>query len=56
MLVCWYRILDLLPGIGKVKADLIFKTISDNQGRIDFNGLSGNKWSSKLDTYQGLLQ
>ena len=42
--VAWHRILQLIEGIGKVRASEIIKVIHSNAGRIDFAAFSGKKY------------
>lgn len=54
--VAWHRILQLIEGIGKVRASEIIKVIHSNAGRIDFAAFSGKKYYFTIYQLQELFE
>ncbi len=54
-MVSWNRILRLIPGIGDITAGKILAHIRTFNGRIDFSGFLGHKYSPELKKLEGIL-
>ena len=54
--VAWHRILQLLEGIGKVRASEIISVVHGNAGRIDFSSFSGRKFYPELQSLEQLYE
>ncbi len=54
--VAWHRILQLVEGIGKVRASEIITVIHANSGRIDFGAFKGRKYYDAIYALQSLFE
>lgn len=53
--VSWHRVLQLIEGVGKIRAKEIVDAIHKNSGKIDFSSFSVRKYYNDLQQLEGFL-
>ncbi|HET54197.1 MAG TPA: ATP-dependent helicase [Ignavibacteria bacterium] len=53
--IAWHRVLQLIEGIGKIRAKEIVQVIHNNKGIIDFSGFEKRKYYQEIKVLQDLF-